>query len=147
MGDLGYEIVIFTTATQDYSDEILDQIDPNRLIHHRLYRQHTLPWGPTFIKDLSRLGRPLSQTLIIDNLAENFILQPDHRIAILDWIDDPSDKALYDLCFLLEELVTTQAAVPDILNKYADQIPLWAGFSERRPSGYNRQRSQRLSGT
>lgn len=35
-----YEIVIFTAATQDYADWVLDKIDPYRHISHRLYRQH-----------------------------------------------------------------------------------------------------------
>ena len=37
-----YEIVIFTAADQQYADEILDKLDVNRRISHRLYRQHTL---------------------------------------------------------------------------------------------------------
>jgi len=35
-----YEIVIFTAATQDYADWVIDKIDPHRHISHRLYRQH-----------------------------------------------------------------------------------------------------------
>ena len=35
-----YEIVIFTAATQDYADWVLDKIDPEHHISHRLYRQH-----------------------------------------------------------------------------------------------------------
>lgn len=37
-----FEIVIFTAASQDYADWILDVLDSSReLIQHRLYRQHT----------------------------------------------------------------------------------------------------------
>lgn len=36
-----YEIVIFTAATQSYADWVLNEIDPNKYISHRLYRQHT----------------------------------------------------------------------------------------------------------
>jgi CTD small phosphatase-like protein 2 len=39
---------------------------------HRLYRQHTTPHEDFAIKDLYNLGRDLSKTIIIDNLAENF---------------------------------------------------------------------------
>lgn len=36
------EIVIFTAASQDYADWILDVLDPeHKFISHRLYRQHT----------------------------------------------------------------------------------------------------------
>jgi len=35
-----WEIVIFTAAMQDYADWIVDGIDQQRKIKHRLYRQH-----------------------------------------------------------------------------------------------------------
>ncbi len=35
-----YEIVVFTAAEQEYADEVLDALDPNKYIKHRLYRQH-----------------------------------------------------------------------------------------------------------
>ena len=50
-----YEIVIFTAAVQEYADWILDQIDPNGVISHRLYRQHTSYHLQTSIK-VSALG-------------------------------------------------------------------------------------------
>ena len=130
MNRSGYELVIFTAATQDYADWVIDQIDPDRYIHHRLYRQHALPWGPVFVKDLSRLGRDLDRTLIIDNVHENFMLQPRNGIFIMTWYDDPNDTALFSLTPLLDELIATGTSVPDILDKYQDQIPTWAGFDQ-----------------
>jgi len=130
MHSLGYELVIFTAATQDYADWVIDQIDPGRLVHYRLYRQHALPWGPIFVKDLSRLGRDLDRTLIIDNVQENFMLQPHNGIFICTWYDDLHDTALFALTPLLDELHATRAKVPEILDKYRDQIPTWAGFDQ-----------------
>lgn len=124
----GYELIIFTAATQDYADWVIDQIDPDRLIHHRLYRQHALPWGPIFVKDLSRMGRDLDRVLIIDNVQENFMLQPHNGIFILSWYDDPNDTALFALTPLLEELAATRPKVHDLLEKYKLEIPGWAGF-------------------
>ena len=54
-----------------------------------------------FIKDLSCLGRDLSKTIIVDNITENFLLQPDNGISIKSWFDDPDDTALADLAPLL----------------------------------------------
>ena len=45
-----YELVIFTAAMQDYADWVIDQIDPDRFIKYRLYRQHALSCGQVFIK-------------------------------------------------------------------------------------------------
>lgn len=67
-----YELVIFTAALQDYADWVLDQVDVDRCITHRLYRQHAIPAGNYYIKDISRLGRDISKIIIVDNVAENF---------------------------------------------------------------------------
>merc|ERR550537_469355 len=138
MHKAGWEITVFTAATQDYADWMIDLVDTEKLIRHRLYRQHALPWGPIFIKDLSRLGRDLDRTLIIDNVQENFMLQPGHGIFILPWYDDPNDNAFAQLTPLLEELIETRASVSEILARYRDQIPIWAGFDQYSPcADYN----------
>ena len=81
-----YEIVIFTAGMEEYADWVLNQLDASKeLIQYRLYRQHTInrsKEGPLIIKDLSKLGRPINKTIIVDNLAENFILQKDNGIFI-----------------------------------------------------------------
>ena len=108
-----YEVVIFTAAMQDvisfvfiiyvqYADWVLDQIDKDKCITYRLYRQHALPYGPVFVKDLSRIGRDLAKTIIVDNVAENFQLQPDNGIFIKSWFDDMTDTALSELAPLLK---------------------------------------------
>ncbi|KAF4672041.1 hypothetical protein FOL47_000981 [Perkinsus chesapeaki] len=127
---IGCEVVIFTAATQDYADWVVDQLESLRgvRIHHRLYRQHALPWGPIFVKDLTRLGRRLDRTIIVDNVKENFMLQPDNGIFIFPWYSERDDTALFDLLPVFEELVATRVSVPVILNKYKDEIPSWAGF-------------------
>lgn len=98
-----YEVVIFTAALQDYADYILDRMDTEKCVSHRLYRQHTNldKKCNVYQKDLSRLGRDLSRTLIVDNNAENFQLQPDNGIYIKSWYDDPADRALNQLAPLL----------------------------------------------
>lgn len=97
-----YEIVIFTAALQDYADFILDIIDNNSTIKHRLYRQHTSLHEGSTVKDLSKLGRNLAKTLIIDNLPENFSIQPENGIYIQSWFGEPEDRALFELAPLLK---------------------------------------------
>ncbi len=107
-----YEVVVFTAAMQDYADWVLDQIDPHGYVKHRLYRQHAIPCGQYYLKDLSRVGRPLARIIIVDNLAENFQLQPENGILIKSWIDDPNDTALEELAPLLKEIAKKR--VPDV---------------------------------
>jgi Dullard-like phosphatase family protein len=97
-----YEVCIFTAAMQDYADWALDSNKLGQYIKHRMYRQHASPEGMVFVKDLSRIGRPLNKTIIVDNVAENFMKQPDNGIFIKSWFDDQSDTALYELAPLLK---------------------------------------------
>ncbi|KAL4511843.1 hypothetical protein ABPG72_012688 [Tetrahymena utriculariae] len=103
-----YEIVIFTAAIKDYADFILDVIDTTKAISHRLYRQHTDRNGRCYVKDISKLGRDLSKTLIIDNLPENFCKQPMNGILIQSWYGDSDDRALYDLIPLLIDVTQSK---------------------------------------
>lgn len=80
-----YEIIIFTAAVKEYADNILDAIDEKKRISHRLYREHTRIEDYVSIKDLSMIGRDLSRSIIIDNIASNFKLQPRNGIAISTW--------------------------------------------------------------
>ena len=73
-------------------------------ISHRLYRQHATPYGMVFVKDLSKLGRDISKAIIVDNVAENFQLQPDNGIFIKSWFEDTKDTALSELAPLLKEI-------------------------------------------
>lgn len=44
----------------------------------------------------------------MDNLAENFQLQPENGIFISSWYSDPSDESLSELAPLLAHLVLTK---------------------------------------
>ena len=102
-------IVIFTASTKEYADPILNDIDPNNCISHRLYRHHThsvndLNSSISYIKDLSKINRNLEKSVIVDNLQENFIKQQSNGIKVRDWYDDYSDSVLRKLSVLLIQI-------------------------------------------
>lgn len=103
-----FEIVIFTAAVKEYADNILDNIDPSGYISHRLYREHTRLEDYVSIKDLSSINRDLSKTIIIDNIASNFKLQPRNGIAISTWTGDPDDMSLLNLIPVLIKLAVSE---------------------------------------
>ena len=107
-----FEIVIFTAAMQDYADWALDHFNHQECITFRLYRQHALPFGGFYVKDLSRIGRDISRMIIVDNIAENFQLQPENGIFIKSWFQDPQDTALLELAPLLTAIA--QSKVSDV---------------------------------
>lgn len=123
-----YEITVFTAAMQEYADWVLDEIDTGHLIAYRLYRQHTIQAGNAFVKDLNLLGRDLARVIIIDNVGENFQLQPGNGILIRSWFDDMQDAALRELLPLLKGRKYVEMAIKRVsdvrvaLQTYREQM-------------------------
>jgi len=105
-----FEVVIFTAGVQEYADAVLNILDPNGYITHRLYRHHVTvnPMYPGIVKDLSKIGRDLTKTIIVDNAPENFRVQIDNGIEIITWYNDPYDVELATLTPFLKDLVENQ---------------------------------------
>ena len=53
-------------------------------------------------RNLANIGRNLDKTIIIDNLPENFKLQPNNGIGIKTWIDDINDTQLIEIKRILK---------------------------------------------
>ena len=121
-----YEIVTFTAGTKDYADNILNLLDlDNNIIKYRLYRQHTTILGFSVYKDLSKLGRDLSKVIIIDNLKENFKMQPNNGIFIKTWTNDINDVQFKDLLKILKDIVSFNVNdVRPIIQKMNDEIKI-----------------------
>ena len=96
------EICIFTASTKYYADIVIDGLDDNHLVDFRLYRQHTSINRGINIKDLSKLGRSLEKIIIVDNIEDNYQLQPNNGINISDFEGDENDN---ELEYLLEDLL------------------------------------------
>lgn len=62
---------------------------------------------------MRNLGRALERTIIIDNLAENFIhTTPDNGIWVESWYDDMDDTVMDQLIPFLKDIVISN--VPDV---------------------------------
>ncbi len=61
-----FEVIIFTASMQRYADPVIDKIDPKGVVSQRLYREHCTLLSGGYAKDLSRLGRKLKRTVIVD---------------------------------------------------------------------------------
>ena len=100
-----YEIVTFTAGIKDYADNILNLLDINNdIIKFRLYRQHVTIIGFNSYKNLKLLGRDLKKIIIIDNLKENFMMQPDNGLFIKTWTSDVNDTQFIDLLNILKNI-------------------------------------------
>ena len=67
---------------------------------------HTTIIDNDFVKDLSKLGRNLNRTIIVDNMKQNYKNQPNNGITIRPfWGKDVEDTALVDLLDILKKIV------------------------------------------
>ena len=122
--DKYYELIIFTCATQDYANLLIDAIEENKIyFEHRLYRQHTVIIDNDFVKDLTRIGRPLDKIAIVDNMPQNFRLQKENGINIKPfWGEDIYDTALINLSPILINIAEEGGDIRKGLAKYRDEI-------------------------
>jgi len=99
-----FEIVVFTASLAKYADPVLDLLDSTKVVNHRLFREACTNYKGNFVKDMSRLGRELSQCIIIDNSPSSYLFHPENAIPCESWYDDEHDTELLDLIPILEKM-------------------------------------------
>ena len=118
-----YEIILFTEASEAYTELIMEAFNKNNFFEYKFYRQHTIIIGQDFVKDLQRIGRPLDKIIIIDNIAQNFRMQKNNGILIKPFYgEDQNDQALIDLIPILINIAKDNIDTRNGLVKYRDEI-------------------------
>ena len=102
-----FEIVIFTASLNNYSDPLMDILDPNKLCSYRLSREHCTFLNGIFVKDLTRLGRPIQDVIIVDNSPNAYLFQPENALPIVSWFENTQDWVLLDYIPILQGLAVT----------------------------------------
>ncbi|KAH0792337.1 NLI interacting factor-like phosphatase family protein [Histomonas meleagridis] len=97
-----FELVIFTASCKPYADQVINFIDEDHNIKHRLYRDSCTEYGGHFVKDLSRLNRKLEKVIIVDNSPTAYLFQPYNAIAISSWFDEKTDNELFSIMNFLK---------------------------------------------
>lgn len=118
-----YEIVVFTSSEQDYTDAILNHIEKgNKWIHHRLYRKQCRKYEENiYLKDLRVLGREMKDIIIVDNAPYAFVLQIDNGYPIIPFTNNKDDK---ELTKLADYLLTDIQNIDDIRVKNVEKFGL-----------------------
>ena len=129
-----FEIIIFTVGTREYANIILDLIEKRNNMKYfdgRLYREHATKIGNKYIKDLSKIGRDLSKTLIVDNNPHSFKLQHENGILISSYFGEKNnDRALIELQKVLIKIYKDKGDVRESITKYKEEIIQKISFSE-----------------
>lgn len=99
-----YEIVMFTASLSKYAEPLYAKLDQAGVTATLLYREHCTFYNGIFVKDMSRLGRPMSDIIIIDNSPSSYLFQPENALPCTSWYEDPKDRELNELVPILEKL-------------------------------------------
>jgi len=112
------ELILFSAAVGSYGNALLDLIDPTRtLFSRRLFRESTVCSGVyRYVKDLTKLGRDLNRTVIVDNRAFSFLLQPRNGIKCRAFRGDANDRELSSIILPLLESLSKLKDVRPILH-------------------------------
>ncbi|MFS8026579.1 putative protein-serine/threonine phosphatase [Helianthus anomalus] len=97
LSESDFEIVVFTAGNEEYASTVLDMLDRDGLISHRLYRDSCKEINGRCVKDLSCLGRDLKKGVIVDDKPKSYSLQPENGIPISPFTDDLGDEELKKL--------------------------------------------------
>ncbi len=103
-----FEVVVFTASVSRYGDPLLDILDTHSSIHHRLFRESCYTYQGNYIKNLSQLGRPLKDIIILDNSPASYVFHPQHAVPISSWFSDMHDCELGDILPILKDLAKQQ---------------------------------------
>ena len=102
-----YEIIVFTAGVQDYADNILNYIDPEKqYIKKRLYRTDCIQTSDgVYVKDLDIfIDRDKENIIIVDNSILSFAFDLDNGVPIQSFFGtEEDDKELLFLMSFLEE--------------------------------------------
>nr|XP_033812349.1 CTD small phosphatase-like protein 2 isoform X2 [Geotrypetes seraphini] len=114
-----YEIFVFTTAKQEYGENIMDFLDPQKkLIRHRLFQEDCICIQGHYVKDLSVLNRELATTVAVDPAPHTFPYHISNRIPIQSWLGNKEDTELLKLIPLLERLAQIDDVRREISRKF-----------------------------
>jgi carboxy-terminal domain RNA polymerase II polypeptide A small phosphatase len=115
-------VAVCTTLNEaQYADPVLDKLDVHQVVSHRLFRESCYNHKGNYVKvcgvpllfcpfsnfppqDLSQLGRPMTDTIILDNSPASYIFHPNNAVPVSSWFNDPHDTELTDLCPFLADL-------------------------------------------
>jgi TFIIF-interacting CTD phosphatase-like protein len=99
-----YELISFTSESKEYSEQLLSQIESSRkYFDYNLYREHNILKDNKLVKDISKIGRDMKKTLLVDKLYDNIKSTPQNGILIKPYYGESNknDSVLFELKKLL----------------------------------------------
>ena len=86
MGCAAAQVIVFTASLAKYADPLLDLLDKGREVRWRLFREACCPFEGNYVKDLHCLGRPLADSIIVDNSPHSCAPGPVRMPLVTDMV-------------------------------------------------------------
>jgi len=144
-----YEIVLYSPSIDGIADPVVNELDKQGCIMHRIYRDGTHYHDGTHVKDLSKLNRNINRIIAIDDdlLEVQFNLENVVRVKPYTDPNDRTDNTLARITpFLIEIARENHSDIPALLSQYegmdADEI---ADEQDRRIRYYRDAREEEMS--
>lgn len=101
-----FEIVIFTSARQDYAERMISILDPqNTIIKYALFRQSCVPYKGICMKDFGVIAnRNIQDMIMVDNMIFSFALNLENGVPIKPYFGGKDDRELSYLAGVLDTL-------------------------------------------
>lgn len=138
-----YEIVIYTAEQGMIAFPLIEAIDSNKIIAHKLVRDATYFTGGSHIKTLDKLNRNLSKVVCVDWNQKNVKFNPENLFRIKRWSGNDNDTSLIDLASFLKTIATNDIEdVREVLksySKYDDPVQAYSEKQRRRIEDLDQQ--------
>ena len=100
-------IYIFTASIKEYANPLLNELDKNKVITKRLYRENcTLTKEGKYVKNLNNFKCNLKDIILLDNNPISYSFNKNNGIPIKTWHNDKNDKELLKMINFLKFLST-----------------------------------------
>lgn len=97
-----YELVVHTSGSQAISKPVIDLIDKEGFIHHKIYNQSSAELAYNLNNRI--LGRDEKDIIVLDTLIEDLSLYQGRALPVEPWLGDESDTQLTDIMPFLNRL-------------------------------------------
>jgi import inner membrane translocase subunit TIM50 len=144
-----YEIVLYSPSVDGIADPVVQSLDKNGCIMHRLYREATHYQDGVHVKEINSLNRDVRRIVVLDDDPAEVKFNPENLIRVKPYTDpmDREDNTLARITpFLMEIARENYNDIPALLSQYegmdADEI---ADEQERRVQYFRGAREERMS--
>lgn len=107
-----YNIYIFTSASKEYADSIIDRIAPFIPMKNRLYKDSIKLYQRNPIKDLEIINHDFKRILLIDDTPKFGYKQPKNVVVVKSWFGEDSDSVLTNDLLPLLKAVANEDNLP-----------------------------------